>query len=77
MIYFLMMFIFLSTLTFSDENGVFLENPKENLEKISENGDIKKDDFEKVKKKDFLEKRAETPLPDGVEEMKYRKKIKK
>lgn len=67
-IYFLMMFIFLSTLTFSDENEVFLENPKENLEKISENGDIKKDDFEKVKKKDFLEKnkinRNEIPQKD-------------
>ena len=41
MIYFFMFFIFLllTNLSFSDEKGIFLENPKENLEKISDEND--------------------------------------
>ena len=64
MIYFFIFFIFLINLSFSDEKGIFLENPKENLEKISDESEknikdvknIRKDNLEKFEKTNFLKK---------------------
>lgn len=66
MIYFFIFFIFLINLSFSDEKGIFLENPKENLEKISDESEknidikdvknIRKDNLEKFEKTNFWKK---------------------